>query len=129
MFLAFRARSLVTSAGVRRASTSTVKPFKVLGIQQIAVGGPDKSRLANLWINILGVEKVGTFRSEKENVDEDILKTRNGVEVDIMQVCPQCTRPRNEGVDICLTRFRQCLSVDDRLHCTNHLCSVSLSRW
>jgi lactoylglutathione lyase len=65
-----------------------MRPFKVLGIQQIAIGGTDKSKLANFWIDILGLEKTGTFKSEKENVDEDILRMGKGpfaVEVDIMQ--------------------------------------------
>lgn len=37
---------------------------------------------------MLGIEKVGTYKSEKENVDEDILKLGSGphaVEIDIMQ--------------------------------------------
>ena len=48
------------------------RPFKVLGIQQIAIGGPDKTRLQKLWVEMLGLEVTGTFRSERENVDEDI---------------------------------------------------------
>ncbi|MDS4040964.1 MAG: VOC family protein, partial [Candidatus Competibacter sp.] len=27
------------------------RPFKVLGIQQIAIGGLDKSKLSRLWID------------------------------------------------------------------------------
>ena len=53
--------------------SSAGRPFKVLGLQQIAHGGPDKARLAKLWTDVLGVPCVGTFQSEKENVDEDIL--------------------------------------------------------
>ena len=66
----------------------TPRPFKVLGVQQIAIGGPDKLRLQTLWVDMLGLEKTGTFQSERENVDEDILamgKGANKVEVDIMQ--------------------------------------------
>ncbi|AXR62534.1 VOC family protein [Leptospira mayottensis] len=65
-----------------------MRPFKILGIQQIAVGGEDKQKLETFWVDILGLEKTGTFKSEKENVDEDILKMGKGayaVEVDIMQ--------------------------------------------
>ncbi|MBM9502536.1 VOC family protein [Leptospira sp. 201903071] len=65
-----------------------MRPFKILGIQQIAVGGEDKKKLETFWVDILGLEKTGTFRSEKENVDEDILRMGKGpfaVEVDIMQ--------------------------------------------
>jgi lactoylglutathione lyase len=64
------------------------RPFKVLGIQQIAIGGPDKSRLQRLWVDMFGLEVTGTFRSERENVDEDICAIGSGpfkVEVDLMQ--------------------------------------------
>jgi len=64
------------------------RPFRVLGLQQIAVGGRDKSRLRNLWIELLGLHSHGTYRSEKENVDEDIAVAGSGpfaVEVDLMQ--------------------------------------------
>lgn len=64
------------------------RPFRVLGIQQIAVGAPDKSKLRALWIDILGLELTGNFKSEKENVDEDIAVMGAGafkVEVDLMQ--------------------------------------------
>ncbi|WP_305016840.1 VOC family protein [Mycobacterium tuberculosis] len=44
----------------------------MLGIQQIAIGGPDKTRLQKLWVEMLGLQLTGTFRSERENVDEDI---------------------------------------------------------
>ena len=65
-----------------------MRPFMILGVQQIAVGGVDKSRLSRLWVDLFGIEKVGTFWSESENVDEDILRTGKGslaVEIDIMQ--------------------------------------------
>ena len=64
------------------------RPFKVLGIQQIAIGGPDKTRLQKLWVDLFGLEVTGTFRSERENVDEDICAMGTGpfkVEVDLMQ--------------------------------------------
>ena len=64
------------------------RPFKVLGIQQVAIGGPDKRRLQTLWVDMLGLTPTGTFRSERENVDEDICAMGSGpfkVEVDLMQ--------------------------------------------
>ncbi len=67
---------------------SQARPFKVLGVQQIAIGGPDKSRLRTLWVQMLGLEVTGQFRSERENVDEDICAIGQGpfkVEVDLMQ--------------------------------------------
>ena len=66
----------------------SARPFKVLGIQQIAIGAPDKQRLKTLWVDMLGLEVTGTFQSERENVDEDICAIGSGlfkVEVDLMQ--------------------------------------------
>ena len=64
------------------------RPFKVLGIQQIAIGGPSKDRLRTLWVDTLGLRVTGNFVSERENVDEDICAMGTGVhavEVDLMQ--------------------------------------------
>jgi lactoylglutathione lyase len=64
------------------------RPFRVLGIQQIAVGGLDKGRLRALWVDTLGLEPSGDYQSEAENVDEDIVTMGPGsfkVEVDLMQ--------------------------------------------
>ena len=65
-----------------------VKPFRILGIQQIAIGGADKQRLRALWVDMLGLTVKSTFVSERENVDEDICALGSGataVEVDLMQ--------------------------------------------
>jgi lactoylglutathione lyase len=70
------------------ATASFQRPFKVLGIQQVAIGGPDKTRLQTLWVDMLGLEVTGSFKSERENVDEDICSMGAGpfkVEVDLMQ--------------------------------------------
>ena len=64
------------------------RPFNVLGIQQIAIGGPDKQRLGRLWVDLFGLKRTGTFVSERENVDEDICAIGSGpfkIEVDLMQ--------------------------------------------
>ncbi|MGZ5236677.1 MAG: VOC family protein [Caldimonas sp.] len=64
------------------------RPFAVLGIQQVAIGGRSKARLRSLWIDMLGLEATGHFRSERENVDEDICTLGSGptrVEVDLME--------------------------------------------
>jgi lactoylglutathione lyase len=69
-------------------SASISRPFKVLGIQQIAIGGTSKAKLRELWVDMLGLEVTGNFRSERENVDEDICAIGSGafkVEVDLMQ--------------------------------------------
>jgi lactoylglutathione lyase len=62
----------------------TERPFHILGVQQIAIGGPSKAALRTLWVDLLGVPSVGTYRSERENVDEDILSIA-GVEIDLME--------------------------------------------
>ena len=72
------------------------RPFKVLGVQQIAIGGPDKSRLLKLWVDMFGLEVTGTFKSERENVDEDICAMGSGpfkVEVDLMQPLDPAKKP------------------------------------
>lgn len=64
------------------------RPFKVLGLQQIAIGATDKSTLRHLWVDLFGLSVSGHFQSERENVDEDICSIGQGplkVEVDLMQ--------------------------------------------
>jgi lactoylglutathione lyase len=74
----------------------SVRPFRVLGVQQIAVGGLDKGRLRTLWVELLGLTATGRYRSERENVDEDILALGSGptrVEVDLMQPLDAAQKP------------------------------------
>jgi lactoylglutathione lyase len=64
------------------------RPFQILGVQQIAVGGASKAPLRKLWVDMLGLTPAGHFVSEKENVDEDIVLIGCGpfqVEVDLME--------------------------------------------
>jgi len=73
------------------------RPFRVLGLQQIAVGSTDKAALQHLWVDLLGLTPTGTYKSESENVDEDILRAGSGpfaVEVDIMAPLDAEKRPR-----------------------------------
>ncbi len=67
---------------------NSLRPFKVLGVQQIAIGAADKMRLHKLWVDLFGLPVTGTFKSDRENVDEDICTLGAGpfaVEVDLMQ--------------------------------------------
>ncbi len=67
---------------------ANARPFKVLGVQQIAIGAPRKAALRTLWVEMFGLEMTGKFRSERENVDEDICTIGSGafkVEVDLME--------------------------------------------
>ena len=69
-------------------TTTTSKPFRILGLQQVAIGGPDKQRLRALWVDMFGLAVKSSFVSERENVDEDICAMGSGplaVEVDLMQ--------------------------------------------
>lgn len=73
------------------------RPFRVLGVQQIAVGGKDRSALRRLWGDVLGLTITGNYRSEKENVDEDIAVAGRGpfkIEVDLMQPIDPEKKPR-----------------------------------
>ena len=75
----------------------SARPFSVLGIQQIAVGGLDKKALRRLWIDLLGLTLTGEFKSERENVDEDIAVAGSGplrVEVDLMQPLDAARSPK-----------------------------------
>lgn len=78
-------------------STAPARPFRILGLQQVAIGGLDKHALRSLWSDLLGVPTQGTFRSERENVDEDILVLGHGaaqVELDLMQPIDPDGKPR-----------------------------------
>ncbi len=70
------------------SGAATGRPFRVLGLQQVAIGGPSKVRLRTLWVDKFGLDLTGQFRSVRENVDEDICVLGSGplkVEVDLMQ--------------------------------------------
>ena len=96
------------------------KPFRILGVQQVALGHLDKSVLTAFWSDTLGIPKIGNYRSEKENVDEDILQIGEGndaVEVDLMQPIDPEKSPKVHKV--ALNHFG--LWVDDLKACVAHL--------
>jgi lactoylglutathione lyase len=77
-------------------SGTASRPFRILGLQQVAIGGESKERLRALWVDLFGLEVTGNFRSERENVDEDICSLGSGpfkVEVDLMQPLDPGARP------------------------------------
>jgi lactoylglutathione lyase len=79
----------MTTARVRR-------PFRVLGVQQIAIGGTDKAALRGLWVDVLSADPVGSYRSDADNVDEDVVSVGDGValvEVDLMQPIDPAKKP------------------------------------
>jgi len=72
------------------------RPFRILGIQQIAIGGPDKARLRSLWVDCFGLALTGNYVSERDNVDEDIAVMGAGIakcEVDLMQPLDAAKKP------------------------------------
>ncbi len=75
----------------------TGRPFRILGLQQVAIGGLEKASLRKFWVETLGLTPHGQYRSEKENVDEDIVIAGRGpfrVEVDLMQPVNPDGKPR-----------------------------------
>lgn len=73
------------------------RPFQVLGVQQIAIGALDKNELRRFWVDLMGLRFIHAYKSEKENVDEDICETGAGpftVEIDLMQPIDPDARPR-----------------------------------
>ena len=73
------------------------RPFSILGLQQIAVGGLDKQALRGFWVDTLGLTVTDTYQSESENVDEDLAVLGKGpfkVEVDLMQPIDPEKRPK-----------------------------------
>ena len=78
-------------------TTFTDRPFAILGLQQIAIGGSDKQALRRFWVDLMGLSYRDTFISERENVDEDICEMGVGdfvVEVDLMQPLDIEKKPR-----------------------------------
>jgi lactoylglutathione lyase len=72
------------------------RPFNILGVQQVAVGSEDKASLRKLWVDCLGLAVEGHYRSERENVDEDIAVAGRGAmrcEVDLMQPIDPARKP------------------------------------
>ncbi|RHY61118.1 hypothetical protein DYB38_008267, partial [Aphanomyces astaci] len=99
----FEKRQTAHAATMKRSCPTSCKklvaarPFRVLGIQQVAVGGLNKDALRNLWVDTLGLTYKSSFRSERENVDEDILEAGRGpfaVEMDIMQPIDAAKAPK-----------------------------------
>jgi lactoylglutathione lyase len=78
------------------AGAAMERPFRILGVQQIAVGATDKAALRRLWVDVLGIQVVGSYRAERENVDEDIAVVGRGaarVEIDLMQPIDPAKKP------------------------------------
>ncbi len=74
-----------------------MRPFNILGIQQIAIGGEDRIKLLQLWNVMFGIPVTGHFKSESENVDESILTLGagpNAIEIDLMEPIDPTRSPK-----------------------------------
>jgi lactoylglutathione lyase len=74
-----------------------LRPFRILGLQQIAIGALDKQPLLEFWSDLLGLEVRGHFESAAENVSEAILELGAGaarVELDLMQPLDPNGKPK-----------------------------------
>ena len=75
----------------------SVRPFRILGVQQIALGALDKQPLIEFWGVLLGLEQRGSYESASENVSEAIFEIGIGassVELDLMQPLDANKKPR-----------------------------------
>ncbi|GMH62486.1 hypothetical protein TrRE_jg6127 [Triparma retinervis] len=96
---------------------SQEKPYRILGVQQIAVGSPSLAGLRSLWIDTLGAKEVKTFKSESENVDEIVTTLGKGVasvEVDLMtpldpSSSPKVDSPPLNHIGLWVTDIRACV--------------------
>ena len=75
----------------------SARPFRILGVQQIALGALDNQALLEFWSGLLGLPVRARFESESENVSEAILDIGVGaarVELDLMQPLDPSAKPR-----------------------------------
>lgn len=73
------------------------RPFRILGVQQLAIGALDKQPLIEFWCGLLGLSVRGQFESPSENVSEVMLDIGVGaarVELDLMQPIDPDAKPR-----------------------------------
>jgi lactoylglutathione lyase len=77
--------------------TGGARPFKVLGLQQVAIGALDRAQLRHLWCDLLGLHHHGSYQSAAFNVVEDILQLGPAdvpIEIDLMQPLDPAKSPR-----------------------------------
>ncbi len=80
-------KAYISTTSPRFESSDISRPFKILGIQQVAIGCEEKGPLDLLWKGIFGLEPSATKTIESENVEEDIIKLGvkpYEVEIDLM---------------------------------------------
>ena len=73
------------------------RPFRVLGVQQIALGALHHQPLLEFWSELLGLEVQAHFESASENVREAILHLGAGaakIELDLMEPLDPSAKPK-----------------------------------
>jgi len=81
----------------KTASSTKSRPFRVLGIQHVAVGGPTLDALRHLWVDLLGLESQSVHEVPHENVREERVAFVNAdcdVKIDLMQPLDAQAKPR-----------------------------------
>jgi lactoylglutathione lyase len=76
----------VASKTFSRYLSIKARPFRILGVQQIAIGSLHRSGFS-IWYDILGLKPESSHHLPKENVDEDIISLGPkpyAVEIDLM---------------------------------------------
>ncbi len=76
---------------------ASTRPFRILGVQQIAVGALELGPLRRLWCDLLGLTPRGSYESSAANVRKDILTLGPrdaAAELDLMQPLDPGRAPR-----------------------------------
>jgi lactoylglutathione lyase len=83
------------------ATSTTTRPFTILGVQQIAIGCESRGPLRALWQDIFGLQPADSVTLAQENVQEDVLQLGPKpfqVEIDLMTPIDA-----NKSPKVCLT--------------------------
>src|SRR5438105_1717085 len=75
----------------------SARPFRVLGVQQIALGALNRQPLLDFWAGLMGLTVCGEFTSAEENVHESRLELGLGaarIELDLMQPLDPDRKPK-----------------------------------
>jgi lactoylglutathione lyase len=104
--LSSKAKYLWFSTTKITSTTTTTRPFRILGLQQVAIGSTNRSALHELWVNVLGIAPThSNIRIDSENVVEDILRVGIepfAVEIDLMTPIDEEKSPKVRSSYLCV---------------------------
>ncbi len=72
------------------------KPFRILGVNHIAIGTSDRQKMQRLWVEVFGGRLDHSFSSRQENVEEDVYllgEQPYQVQIDIMEPIDSAKSP------------------------------------